>query len=80
MADINNSRMCVARKDHICTICSRVIPKGTRYWYNNELESGEWITYKAHQDCEIQYIEEVDMETDLMEWAEERMRAELYIV
>lgn len=71
MADINNSKMRVARKDHICTICGKIIPKGTRYWYNNELEAGEWTTYKAHQDCEIQYIEEMDMEMELMEQAEE---------
>lgn len=48
-----------ARKDHVCRLCGKPIPKGEKYVYRRiapwECDPGtdqEFFTYKAHVECD----------------------------
>ena len=47
-------RLQTATKDHKCDDCGKPIPKGTKYWrqQDDEPEDFNYNTRKTHQNCE----------------------------
>lgn len=41
----------VAKKDHKCNVCDRLIPKGARYWRTDSNTSGMSNTFREHTNC-----------------------------
>jgi hypothetical protein len=49
--DIYNEKLLIARKDHKCSECSRVILKGEQYKKVDGLWQKRWETYKTCAHC-----------------------------
>lgn len=41
-----------ARKDHVCTLCGRKIPKGSEYWRSAMSDEVDNLPRKEHKNCE----------------------------
>ena len=50
-AEICESRIAVARKDHRCCECLGEIKKGDKYEVSSGIADGEWFRYKTCLPC-----------------------------
>lgn len=55
-----------ARKEHRCSYCNGIIPKGDTYNYSTHVYEGEIYAWKSHIKCQ-KVAEELNMFDDLYE-------------
>ena len=41
----------VARKNHFCSYCGTLIPKGEQYYFETNVYEGQIYNWKSHKDC-----------------------------
>ena len=58
MSDFSNGKYVVTRKPHLCILCNRLIPVGSKAYHESGIWEGDWQSWYMCKPCEINEVYE----------------------
>lgn len=71
MSDFSNGKDVITRKPHICIVCNRLIPTGSKAYHESGIWEGDWQNWYMCKPCDVNEVSEpgegID-DADFSEW------------